>query len=309
MALDTNPHDINRGTTGIALPDEISNEIWAKAQEASVIMALSRRVDLPGTGETIQVVTGDPTVSVVAESTEIGVSNSTFGTKAMTPYKFATIELVSKELINDLPRLYDTLIERIPGAIGVGFDGKVFGSASVGTGFDVLGGTTAVAIDASGKSAYEQLLTAMDTVADYGGNLDAWVLCTKGEVALLGETDQVGRPLFTPGVAERSIGRILGAETYNSKAVYVAGDTSTPTPDVLGFAGDFSQTRWGMVDGITLEISRESTINDGTKQINLWQRDMVGIKVEARLGFVSRDDGGSPAHFPFVRLTKAHPSA
>lgn len=309
MALDTNPHDIYRGTSGIALPTEISSEIWTRAQEQSVIMRLSNRVELPGTGETIQVITGDPVVSVVAESTEIGVSNSTFGTKAMTPYKFATIELVSKELIRDLPRLYDTLIERIPGAIGTGFDGKVFGAASVGTGFDVLGGATAIALDASGKTAYEQLLAAMDTVADYKGELNAWVLCTKGEVALLAETDQVGRPLFTATVADGAIGRILGADIYKSKAVYVEGNATTPTPDVLGFAGDFSQTRWGMVDSITIEISRDATVNDGSKQVNLWQRDMVGIKVEATLGFVSRDDGAGSPHFPFVRLTKAHPSA
>lgn len=307
MALDTTAHDIYRGTSGIALPTEVSNEIWARTQPESVIMRLSNRVELPGTGESIQVITGDPVVSVVAEATEIGVSNSTFGTKTMTPYKFAAIELVSKELIRDLPRLYDTLIERIPRAIATGFDGKVFGSSSVGTGFDVLGNTTAIAIDASGKTAYEQLLAAVDTVADYKGSLNAWVLCKKGEVAILGETDQVGRPLFTPGTSEGSIGRIIGAETYESSAVYVAGNTTTPTPDVLGFAGDFSQTRWGMVDAITVEISREATVNDGSKQVNLWQRDMVGIKVEASLGFVSRDDGNS--HFPFVRLTKAHPSA
>lgn len=307
MALSTTPHDINRGTSGIVLPSEVSDEIWTRAQDASIIMQLSSRVDLPGTGETIQVITGDPVVSVVAETAEIGVSNATFGNKAMTPYKFACIELVSKELMRDLPRLYDTLIERLPGAIGIGFDGKVFGSASVGTGFDILGGADAIALDASNSSVYAQLLAAMSTVADYKGELNAWVLSTKGEVALLAETDQVGRPLFTPGVAERSIGRILGAETYKSKAVYVEGNTTTPTPDVLGFAGDFSQTRWGMVDSITIEFAREATVNDGTNQVNVWQRDMVAVKVEAYLGFVSRDDGSS--HFPFVRLTKAHPSA
>lgn len=305
MAYSTTPHDINRGTTGIALPTEISQEIWAKTQEASVIMALSNRVELPGTGETIQVVTGDPVVTVVAESTEINVSNSTFGTKAMTPYKFATIELVSKELIRDLPRLYDTLIERIPGAIATGFDGKVFGASSVGTGFDILGTADAVALDASNTTIYGQLLAAMEKVANYGGTLNGWVLSTQGEVLLLGDTDQVGRPLFTPGVAERSIGRILGAETYTSGAVYTAGDSSNP--DVLGFAGDFGQTRWGMVDNITIEISREATVNDGTNQLNLWQRDMVGVKVEASLGFVSREKTVSgTAKKPFVRLTRTH---
>ena len=66
MALDTTAHDIYRGTSGITLPTDISNEIWAKAQEASVIMRVSPRITLPGRGLSIPVITGDPTATIVA---------------------------------------------------------------------------------------------------------------------------------------------------------------------------------------------------------------------------------------------------
>lgn len=45
MAVDT-----SRKTEGIALPYEISSEIWSKAQESSAVMQLARRVNLPGAG-------------------------------------------------------------------------------------------------------------------------------------------------------------------------------------------------------------------------------------------------------------------
>ena len=300
MALDTTAHDIYRGTSGITLPTELSDAVWARTQGASTVMQLSQRITLPG-----PVITGDPVASVVAESTEKPVSNSTFGTKTMTPYKFACIEVFSNEFRRDLPRLYDELVRRLPGAIGAAFDKAVFGSASVGSGFDVLGGVDAVALDAADTTVYEQLLVAMETVAGYGGTLNGWALSPQAEVLLLGTTDQVGRPLFTATVAEGAIGRILGADTYRSSAVYKDGD-STPTPDVLGFAGDWSQTRWGMVSNIELAISDQATVNDGSKQLNLWQRNMFALRVEAELGFVSNADANGKK--PIVRLTRTHAS-
>lgn len=305
MALDTTAHDIYRGTSGITLPTEISNEVWAQAQQSSIIMQVSPRITLPGPGLSIPVITADPVAGIVAEATEKPVSNSTFATKTMTPYKFAVIELFSNEFRRDLPRLYDELIRRLPNAIGKAFDKAVFGTSSVGTGFDILGGCDAVALDASGKTEYEQLLVAMETVAGYGGTLNGWVLSTQGEVVLLAATDQVGRPLFTASVAEGVIGNILGSPTYTSGAVYKDGD-STPTPDVLGFAGDWSQTRWGMVESIEMAISDQATVHDGSKQLNLWQRNMFAVRVEAELSFVSNADSNSKK--PIVRLTRTHAS-
>ena len=90
-----------------------------------------------------------------------------------------------------------------------------------------------------------------------------------------------------------NIGYLLGAEARKSGHVYAAG-----SPNQLGFVGDWSQARWGMVNpGITISISEEATINDGTNQINLWQRNMFALRVECELGFAVRDANA------FIRLT------
>ena len=143
MALKTNKIDINRTTNGLVLNPEQSDEIIAKAVEQSAIMQLAERVTLPGRGLSIPVITGDPTADFVTESAEKPVSNSTFGTKTMTPYKIAVIELFSNEFRRDFARLYDELVRRLPNAISTKFDNTVFAGTAPGTGFDVLTSATA----------------------------------------------------------------------------------------------------------------------------------------------------------------------
>jgi len=46
-----------------------------------------------------------------------------------------------------------------------------------------------------------------------------------------------------------------------------------------------------------MSISEEATVNDGTNQINLWQRNMFAVRVEAELGFVVSNTNA------FVKLT------
>ena len=146
MALATNSVNINRGTTGIQLTPEQSNEIWANAVKESAVMQLAQRVNLPGSGISIPIVTGDPVADFVAETAEKPVSSSTFGTKVMTPYKIAVIELFSNEFRRDLPALYRELARRLPAAIGAKFDATVFGGTAPGTGFDVLTNVAAQSI-------------------------------------------------------------------------------------------------------------------------------------------------------------------
>ena len=108
--------DINRGTTGVDLPPQVASEIWAEAQERSAVMAVSRRIALPGSGLSIPVITGDSEAEWVAESAEKPVSHATVDQKTMTPYKLAVIETFSMEFRRDLPGLYGELARRLPAA-------------------------------------------------------------------------------------------------------------------------------------------------------------------------------------------------
>lgn len=293
MALLTNPVDTNRGTTGISLPPQLSNEIWAGAQEESAVMRLAQPINLPGSGITIPIITGDASADWVAETAEKPVSKATFGSKQMTPYKLAVIELFSNEFRRDLDALYAELVRRLPAAIGKKFDETVFNGTAPGSNFDVLTSATAVAI--GGTGTYGKLVTALETIATTDAELTGWAISPQAEALLLKATDGNNRPLFIPNANDdRAINYLLGARVERSRRVYKSG-----TPNVIGFAGDWSQARYGIVDGINVAIADQVSVNTGTEIVNTWQRNMFAVRVEAEVGFVVRNTGA------FVRLTDA----
>lgn len=297
MALSTTKIDENRGSNSISLPAELANDVWAQAVEQSAVMQLAQRVSLPGRGVSTPIITGDVTADWVAESTEKPVSTATYSLKTMTPYKLAVIECFSDEFRRDLPALYAELARRLPSALARKFDATVFNGVAPGSGFDVLTNSTTVSIDPvnNGNNTYQQLVGVVETLGADGYDLTGIAAAAQLQAALLGAVDGVGRPLFISDPAGSiAIGSVMNARVVKAKQAYKAA-----TPAVVGFAGDWAQAKYGIVDDIDFSISDQATINDGTNQINLWQRNMFACKVECEVGFVVTDSKA------FLRLTSA----
>ena len=91
MPLSTTKIDVNRGTTGVALPSVLVDTVIQGISEGSAVMQLANRMVIPGSGVTMNVITGDPEPTWTAESTEKTVSEPTFANKVMQPYKLAFI--------------------------------------------------------------------------------------------------------------------------------------------------------------------------------------------------------------------------
>lgn len=295
--------DLSRGTTNAAdlLPKEISQEIWAGVQEESAVMRLARQIRIPGSGVTVPIITGDATADWVAETAEKPVSRASLGKKQITPYKLAVVEPFSNEFRRDLPAVYEELRRRLPNAIAKKFDSTVFGSTAPGSGFDTLGGATAVPIaPGSGvtKNTYSGLVKAYTDIATDGGTLNGWALSSQAKGLLLGQVDANGRPLlFNDIQAGSPVSSLLGERVSYTQGVYASG-----SPATIGFAGDWNSAYWGTVEGIKVDISNQASITDGTTTItvgadtaeipnvlNLWQRNMFAVLVEVEIGFAVRD--------------------
>lgn len=273
--------DMNR-TTSISLPGAVSSEIWQKTQEGSAVMRLARKIELPGLGVTIPVITGDPEAGWVGETEKKPVKRGTLATKQMTPYTLAVIVPFSNQFKRDLPNLYDALIQRLPLALGKKFDQTVFGGASVpGSNFDTLKGCTAQEI---GTDAYGGLVAAQADIAAHDGILNGWVLSPKAQSTLLTAVDGNKRPLFINSVAEGAVPMILGASAMQSKGAYVA-DTTAAKKHVVGFAGDWTQAVYGTVEGVQIAISDQATLTDGSTTINLFEQNMFAVRAEIEVGF------------------------
>lgn len=289
--------------TNYVLPKAVSSEIIAKTQEQSAVMRLARQVTLPGQGMEIPVITGDPEAEWVTETGVKPVSNPSLDKKVMQGHTLAVIVPFSKQFLRDLPALYDEVIRRLPGVLAAKYDKTVFFGPDSGSlaNFDNFSAVTAQSLQ---SSAYSGILAADIDIAEQGGIMNGIALSPQGKGVFLAALDKNDRPLFIDSVADDGVPKILGAPTYLSSAAYKAGTAgSAGNPDVVGFAGDWTKAMYGIVEGVTIDISKEATltVTNGTSvsQINLFQQNMVAVRAEIEVGFVAQT-----AYFN--KLTRAH---
>ena len=306
------PIDVNRGTSGVVLPKEISSEIWSNLTAQSAVQQLARKVELPGVGQTIPVLTSDPEAGWVSETDHKPVSKPAFSSKEITPYTLAVIVPFSNQFRRDLNALYAECVSRLPGALAKKFDQTVFASTGApGANFGQLGGATAVALGPHAtnvkQNTYAGLVQAVTTVAGNGGRLNGWALSSAAEGLLLGQVDTTGRPLILDSIQDGSaVPRILGRPVAYSESASISG-----TPNTIGFAGDWSSAIWGSVEGVSISFS-EGTIEVGSVAVadgedtvevpitqSLWGRNMFAVRAEIEIGFQVRDVNR------FVKLTDA----
>lgn len=270
--------------TSIDLPVDVSREIMQKAQESSAIMSLARKIELPGRGAAINVITSDPEAAWVGETSSKPVSNPGLQTKIMRAYKLAVIVPFSDEFRRDVSSLYDALIQRLPGALAKKFDETVFGNGDKpGDDFDNFATITAQSL---ASDVYGGLVAADTDIALHGGIANGYAISPQMKGILLAAVDGNERPLFINSVAEGAIPMILGNPTKIAKGAFKSG-----SPATVGVVGDWTQAMYGTVEGVKIGYSTDATLDlGGGSSINLFQQNMFAVKAEIEVGFRANTD-------------------
>ena len=288
--------DIRRGTSGVPLSPAISSEIWANVLEASAVMQAANTIPLPGEGLTIPMITGEPVANWVLETEEKPVSRPTVSSKSMTGYTIAVIVPFSNQFRRDKAGLYSQLVQRLPAALAKKFDLTVYGVDAVpGSGFDTLGSAPSVTVDAT--DTFGDVLNVSTTVAAAGGDVSHWITGLQLYARLLGSTNTLGQQYFTAGQLPSGelAPAIFGAPVLKTRTPM---KKSTVAGDDLAIAGDWANSAFvGTVEGVSVSLSDQATINDGGTQLNLWARNMFAVRAEIEVGFIVRDVNH------FVRVT------
>jgi HK97 family phage major capsid protein len=270
---------VNRQTENVLLPPEVSSEIWAKVIESSAVMQLSTRRVLPGAGQEVQMITGDPVANWVGEGERISASSPAFDKKSLKGYKMGVIVPFTNEFKRDKSLLYDEIVARVPDVIANKFDATVFGNATKpGELFDTLDAVTGVDVV---TDVWPGLVAADATISDADGILNGWVISPKLKSALLTAVDGDRRPIFISSpTADGSVPNLLGSPTYLKKGVYKAG-----TPEQLGIAGDWTSAQYGVVEDVKFSISDQATLKIDGEDVNLWENDMFAVKFTFEAGW------------------------
>jgi HK97 family phage major capsid protein len=251
------------------------------------------------------VVTGRPVANWVAEGAKKPASQGTMTLKTMTPFKLAAILVQSAETVRANPGGYMSLLRpQLAEAFAVAFDYAALhdlGGDGTGTGpFSTYIDQTTKSVELGSNTqanggVYKDLVDALQEVigdTDAAGRryrANGWAFDTLVEIRLRGAVDSTGNPLWVDlptdveSDALMAMGRTLGRRSFMGEGV------SNPSGTIAGYVGDWNQAAWGVVGGITYDVSDEATVTINGSLVSLWEQNLVAIRAEAEYGFLVND--------------------
>jgi HK97 family phage major capsid protein len=270
---------------------EQSGPIFDEAYRTSVVQQLTRRVPLGINGQEIPITTSKPVAGWVAEAGQKPATKGAMSLKTMTPKKLAAIAVVSAEVVRANPGGYvNELRPQLAEAFAVAFDAAALHGTSTPfttyidqtTQTDVELGTAT----AANGSVYADLNSGLKTLVDDGKRLTGFAFDTTAEPLFNAAVDTTGRPLFvdSPTVDNAAVvrsGRVLGRPAFMGEGV---GSGTT-----VGYGGDWSQAVWGVVGGISYDVSTEATVTINGALTSLWEHNLLAVRAEAEYGWLVND--------------------
>lgn len=288
------------------LPAVIAQPIFERAARMSVVQSLVRQVPLAADRNTsVPVVTGRPVANWVDEGAKKPATQGTMTLKTMTPKKLAAIVVTSAEVVRSNPGGYVTMLRpQLAEAFAIAFDYAALhdlGGDGTGTGpFATYIDQTTKGVELGGNTqagggVYKDLVDAMEELiadTDATGRRyrpNGFAFDAQMETRLRGAVDTTGHPLWVdlPTDAEsdalQSPGRVLGRRSFMGEGV------APPANTILGYVGDWTQAAWGVVGGISYDVSDEATVTINSSLVSLWEQNLVAIRAEAEYGFLVND--------------------
>lgn len=267
-----------------------SGPIFDQAMRTSVAQSLARQVPLGINGQEIPITSTKPVAGWVAEAGQKPASKGTMSLKTMSPKKLAAIAVVSAEVVRANPGNYVNLLRpQLAEAFAIAFDAAALhGTASPFT-THIAQTTKSVEIGTSAAAAgsiYADINAGLKLLVDDGKRLTGFAFDVTTEPLFNAAVDTTGRPLFvdSPTVetaATVQAGRILGRPAFVGEGVK-AGTT-------LGFGGDWTQAAWGVVGGISYDVSTEATVTINGALTSLWEYNLLAVRAEAEYGWLVND--------------------
>ena len=281
------------------LKPELAEDYFKQAARQSVVQSLTRRIPLGINGQEIPYVTSKPTAAWVAEAGQKPTTSGGISLKTISPKKIAAITVVSAEVVRANPGNYVNMFrDQIAEAFAIAFDDAALRGTNTPFGAFIDQTTKSVelgtALPAAGGT-YADLNGALKLLVDDKKKLTGWAFDDVAEPTLNAAVDLQGRPLFVDAVYEESA--LSGGRLLRRPALY-AQEIGTAA-GVVGYGGDWSQSVWGAVGGISYDVSTQATVTLNGELVSLWENNLVAIRAEAEYGFMVNDVES------YVKLTDA----
>lgn len=279
---------------GYLLPPEQGEILTSGILQQSGALALagdSRRTNSRKTQFPIWL--GQPTAAYVGESAKKPATGGEFGQGELNVKKVASIVIFTDEQLEDVQNgdLNVLVDSGVRSAIADVIDANVIGKDS---GTNITG-------------AHDNMLRSTTATVELGSTGDALRLAVSQAMGVLesnGYTNQANMGvLLASGFAQHIRDARSALDTtealYTDDPVYglprfYSSNLNSPAAtaaagNIVGFVVYRPNIHVRLRKDVTLDISREATVSDGTTDRNMWEENLTGIRYETRLGVYTHD--------------------
>jgi HK97 family phage major capsid protein len=316
---------ISRTDMAGLIPVEYTDELLARTAEQSAVLRLARRLrDMPTSTRTMPVISSLPTAYFVSgdtglkQTTEINWENVT-----LTAEELAVIVPIPQSALDDSGYpVWDQVKPLIEEAGGLAIDQAVMYGTNIPASWTVAFGAHAgIVALATAHSATVSLAACLDVYDALFNETNGVVSLVEADgFAVTGHIahsslkarirncrDADGQPIFKSG---GNIGVTFATGEIDGAPILYPLNGSVDSAQSLDIAGDWRQLVFAMRKDITYTVATEAVITDaaGTVVYNLFQQDMVALRMVMRLGFalpnpITRLQGTVGSRSPFAVLT------
>lgn len=305
--------DIVRGDVGSLIPTEFSNEFIGAIAEESTVLRMSRRLrDMSRYVNTLPVLSALALAYFV--NGEIGIKQTSelnWADKVITAEEIAVIVPIAQSTLDDANiDLWAEIRPELVTALGVAIDNAVLHGTDKPATWptDIVAGATAAghAIEfGTGADLYTDIMSEDGTltlVESDGFMINGHIAHLTMKGLLRGLRDADGQLIYSQNM-QAANQYFLDGTPLN----FPTNGTTLATR--LLISGDWNQLVYSMRQDMTFTIADQAVIQDGSGSIvyNLFQQDMVAMRVVMRLGFqlpnpINRVQEVEASRYPFAVL-------
>ncbi|MEG7335666.1 phage major capsid protein [Bacillus sp. 0102A] len=283
------------------VPSEQGTLVLKEFMTQSAVTKLAKYEEMTKPEKEFTYLASGPGAYWVGEGERIQTSKAQWLTAKMISKKLGVIIPVSKEFLRyTIADFFTQMRPAIAEAFAIKFDqAALFGVDSpFGQGVSVFekikeSGNT-IALNSLGN-LYDELNGVMALVEDADKDVNGFTTTRRFRQKLRGTKDGNGLPIFndaTGGATQQALGLPIG---------YVDSKSWDYEKAAL-LAADWNYTRYGIPQGMEYKISEDATLTtivdaDGNP-INLYERDMVALRVTQQVGFMTLTDDAFAAITP-----------
>ncbi|AYK67168.1 phage major capsid protein [Bacillus subtilis subsp. subtilis] len=283
------------------VPTEQGTLVLKEFMTQSAVTKLAKYEEMSKPEKEFTYLASGPGAYWVGEGERIQTSKAQWLTAKMISKKLGVIIPVSKEFLRySVTDFFTQMRQAIAEAFAIKFDqAALFGiNSPFGEGISVFekiqkSGNT-IALNSLGN-LYDELNGLMALVEDADKDVNGFTTTRRFRQKLRGTKDGNGLPIFndaTGGATQQALGLPIG---------YVDSKSWDYKKAAL-LAADWNYTRFGIPQGMEYKISKDATLTtakgeDGA-EINLFERDMVALRVTQQVGFMTLTDDAFAAITP-----------